>query len=206
MEPNLEETCSTALERAQTEVLNLINNPQVRWENYKEKHGLTRQKIETDSGALIIKSAGTINKPGQIVFDTLWDDTKKVEWNSKLKETRLLHEFDSRIRIYYNSFKSPWPVKNRDFVFATRAISLGDDALITKISINTALCPEQAGFIRGEIKGSGILIHPVDKNSCVLTFVVSIDPKGSIPRSLVNKAQEEQSLAVHDIRQYVSRL
>ncbi|CAG9312305.1 unnamed protein product [Blepharisma stoltei] len=203
MEPNLEEICSTALERAQAELLDLINNPQRRWESYKEKLGLIRQRTVTDTGAFIVKSSGTINKSGQIVYDTMWDDTNKLQWNPRCKESKILHEFDSRIKIIYNSFKSPWPVTNRDFVFAAKSVSLGDDALIVLISITTALCPEKKGFVRGEMKSSGYLVHPVDENSCVLTSIISTDPKGSIPQSVVNKVQEEQTLAVHKIGEFV---
>ncbi|CAG9331626.1 unnamed protein product [Blepharisma stoltei] len=203
MESEIEAISTTGLERAEAELLDLINNPQRQWETLKAKNNLTRHKIYTESGINIVKSSGTIPRSAQIVCDALWDYTRKREWDKGCTEVRLIQEFPSGIRIMYNSFKSPWPVTDRDFVYASRKVILGSDILMSSANVVTPLCPEKSSHVRGEMKSSGFLIHPLDDNSCTLTYVVNVDPRGSIPNFAVNKVQEEQSMNVDEIRKFV---
>ncbi|CAG9331624.1 unnamed protein product [Blepharisma stoltei] len=204
MEASLEAAATRAIEACQTELLDLINNPQRRWESLDTKKGIVRSRLETGDGINIVRSSGTINRPAQQVVDALWDYSRKREWDKQCMASTLVQDFPSGVRVLYNAFKSPWPVADRDFCFAMKIIRMGNHTLIPAINVVTPQCPAKDGFERGEMRASGFYVESLsDANTCRLTYVVNVDPKGLIPNMVTNKVQEEQSMNVHKLRKFL---
>jgi len=91
-------------------------------------------------------------------------------------------------------------VSNRDFVFASRVIRIGNDFLLTARSIETELSPERSGIVRGSIDTSGFYLQQIAEGVTRVTYVVNVDPKGMLPLFLVNKLGNNQCQVVHKIR------
>ena len=161
------------------------------WEALKEKEGITGAKIPAGEGPLIIKTRGTVNKSPEQVLAFLWDFNNKRVTDPNLKEIRVVKTFTDSFRILYEQTNAPWPVSNRDFVYAQRYIQRDDGFLIQSRSID-GIVPDVKGVIRAENLFNGIHIKRTPQNTTELNNIGCVDLKGSIPSAIINKMANKQ--------------
>ena len=74
----------------------------------------------------------------------------------------------------------PWPISNRDFVYAEKLLVRDDGILIFKKSIEGVL-PEVKNVIRADTIVSGTYLKRISDNVTEYVGVGCVDIKGSIP-------------------------
>lgn len=86
----------------------------------------------------------------------------------------------------YNVIKTPWPVKNRDFVYQ---YSVSQNKTTLVVSINTlavkGMVPDK-GYVRMTYVKSSYVLTPLDKNRVKVVFQNHSDPAGDVPQSIIN--------------------
>jgi len=111
------------------------------------------------------------------------------------------------------AFRTPWPLSPRDFVWIqeikelskkdAKAFDLPEGTFyILSQSVDYDKIPPNPKCVRGEILDTGILITPVSENTCSVTYVLQVDPKGWVPTFIVNLAATDQATNVLRIREY----
>jgi START domain len=148
-----------------------------------------------------VRSVGLINCPAEVIVEFLWDNSRKKSWDEMLIESNKVRELGHKFAIFHEKFKSPWPVSDRDFVVAAKVFERNDGFLMAYKSINAGV-PEASGVVRGEVS-SCFYVRRVSERVSSLTYIAKIDPKGSIPKAIVNKVASKQALIVAKIRKVV---
>jgi START domain. len=178
------------LDSALEEALRLIYN-EGRWEPVDENDGIIVSKIPSEDGPILVKTVARLNKPLEQVFEFLWTFSNKKITDSILKEIRAIKSFDDTFRILYEESSPPWPITNRDFVYAERQVPRDDGIFIIRKSIEGVL-PEIKDIIRAEIVINGTYLKRVSDSVTELISVSASDLKGSIPSIAKNKMAGRQ--------------
>lgn len=151
----------------------------------------------------LIKSIGIINYDVTTVCDYIMQVSRAQEWDEMLINSKTLHDFGD-IKVLHQTYKAIWPVSNRDFIIALKKFSINDDFLISARSIDIQI-PLQEDTVRGECITSGFYIKNIEDIACELTYCVCVDPKGQIPKQIVNIVARKQVENVNKVREAVKK-
>jgi START domain len=180
------------------DLLGLINREDG-WDDLGENDGVRGSQMMTPEGKQLIRSVGVINHTPEEIAEFVLDISKKKRWDGMSEEISIVKEFDQNFKIIYESFYAPWPVSHRDFVYAIKVFKRDDGVLLIAKSINAGV-PERRGVVRGEIIVSGFYLKSLGPSATNVTYLVSVDPKGSLPGFIVNMLGKKQSSNVNKIR------
>jgi hypothetical protein len=130
-----------------------------------------------------------VDAPAEKIFGILIDDAHMQEWVNDLIFTKLLVKFGPHEGIFHEEYHLPWPLKNRDFVFHAGVFRDKKGVVhLTVKSVDDPKVPIESA-VRGELDGE-YRITPLEKNKCRLEVEVISDPKGVIPKWVVNLYQK----------------
>ena len=116
---------------------------------------------------------------------------------AKVKEARIVEEFNERTCIMYCPYSVPWPLDTRDFLWFQDWESLpSGEEILYGFSVTHKDVPERSGHVRGIIFDSGYAIRPTSENTCRISYIVCIDPMGWVP-SWANTKTAEQAYCLH---------
>ena len=180
-----------------SQVLSMIEN-RTDWDDLGEEDGVRgSQAFEGENQ--IIRSIGIIKHTPEEIAVYLQDNTTKKQWDGMLIASNPVKVFEGSFKIMYESFSAPWPVSNRDFVYACRTIERSDGLMLVGKSIDAGV-PEKDGLVRGEVIASAFYLKRIGENLTEVTYIVSVDPKGMIPKFIVNLVGKKQCSNVNKIR------
>ena len=92
----------------------------------------------------------------------------------------------------------PWQLKNRDFIFRAQTFRDGQGRVhLTVKSVEHSLAPPTVG-VRGEVLLGDYIITPLGKTKCRLEVEIISDPKGVIPKWIVNLYQKKWPMETLD--------
>jgi hypothetical protein len=175
--------------------------PAPKWELFDEEDGVRcyrRDVAGTDIVAL--RGEGFVAAPITRVASVLVNRSRAHEWIDRLAKTKMLRQLSETESINWNAIKTPTPLKNRDFVF--KAVLSTDPAkkkfLVNYFSVTDPAAPETDHYVRGHFKSGKFELTMVErtnkdgtktKGTHVVAEVI-VDPKGSVPKFLVNMVQK----------------
>ena len=175
--------------------------PAPQWELFDEEDGVRcyrRDVAGTDIVAL--RGEGFVAAPITRVASVLVNRSRAHEWIDRLAKTKMLRQLSETESINWNAIKTPTPLKNRDFVF--KAVLSTDPAkkkfLVSYFSVTDPAAPETEHYVRGHFKSGKFELTMVErtnkdgtktKGTHVVAEVI-VDPKGSVPKFLVNLVQK----------------
>ncbi|XP_043925360.1 START domain-containing protein 10-like [Protopterus annectens] len=126
----------------------------------------------------------------ETLYDVLHDTNYRKKWDSNMIETFDIGRLTVNADIGYYSWKCPSPLKNRDFVTLRSWLPLGNDYIIINYSVNHPKYPPKKDFVRAVSLQTGYLIKSLGANSCILYYLTQVDPRGSLPKWVVNKVSQ----------------
>mmetsp|Transcript_2588 Transcript_2588/g.5868 ORF Transcript_2588/g.5868 Transcript_2588/m.5868 type:complete len:202 (-) Transcript_2588:21-626(-) len=166
------------------------------WEFVSDTNDVISSRKPAPSGYYYIRGQGEISASVERILAVLKDSSQKPNYDKMT-----LHEFSESLKINHHQYKAPWPVSNRDFVFAVDERRLDDGGfVIVGKSVELPTFPPQSGVVRGEMDFGGFILRPIEGGKTRVTYIVHVDPKGSVPTMVVNYTQTEQSQVVHYLR------
>jgi hypothetical protein len=160
------------------------------WKEVSNKEGVIVSTSEVEGSSVKGFRGETIMEDsiGRILH-VLMDDKHHKEWIKRLKRSIVLEELSDGEAIVYQEIELPWPMKNRDFVFWGKIERPIEDKIVLKMkSVEHKDAPETTG-IRGDLKESKYLLTRLEKFKTKIEVEVITDPKGMIPKWLVNMIQ-----------------
>lgn len=195
MEGPHQESAEKSIQQALSEYESLKSNPN--WEDLGIKdqvHGFSL----FDGDRLYTKGQGTIPHPIQTVSNYLSDPLNRRQYMSHLESLQILHNYGD-LKIIHEVLKLHWPVSNRDTVYATKSLKIGDDVVIISKSVEIGF-QQTNGVVRAEVILGVFHLRNVEGVATEVTHISGTDPKGSVPKSFVNMMSKRRAFMISSIR------
>lgn len=164
------------------------------WESVADEDGIHVWRREREGSPLVaFKGEALVQAPIARVAMVLHDNKRAGEWVADAVEFRIVEQISPAERIEYNRTTAPWPVKDRDFVFrACLEVDPAHRTLLYRLrSVVDPRVPEDDDkAVRGELTNSSYLLEALDDSRTRVTVEIECDPRGSIPKWVVNLAQK----------------
>lgn len=126
----------------------------------------------------------------ETVYDVLHDIEYRRKWDLTMIETRDIARLSLNADVGYYSWKCPKPLKNRDVVTLRAWLVLPDAYLITNFSVKHNMYPSRKDMVRAVSYMAGYLVKSNGPTSSTLTYLAQVDPRGSLPKWVVNKSSQ----------------
>lgn len=127
------------------------------------------------------------------IASVLGDAKRRTEWVADAKESRDVRVESMSERVEYNRTGAPWPVQDRDFVYRV-SVDVKREPLkqlwVHIKSVAESSVPPRAGVVRAELMSSRYVFTAIDEAHTRASVEIHADPKGSLPKWLVNLVQQ----------------
>ncbi|PRP76062.1 hypothetical protein PROFUN_01778 [Planoprotostelium fungivorum] len=139
------------------------------------------------------------------LYDVLHDSKYRGVWDKNMIDNDLIEQLDNKNDIGYYSAKCPVGIANRDFCNIRSWSDIPDGYVIMNHSVQHPKAPLKKSFVRpvdltsfraNSIK-TGYVIRRREEG-CVITYVTTTDPKGSIPVMIFNKMTQKLAPKILD--------
>lgn len=129
------------------------------------------------------------------------------QWDSDLVEAKYIKDVDENLSIIHLKFgESAKPLfRNREFIVYERRQTMDDGTLVVAVAslpkeIAAGLQPKQNNSIRGLLLQSGWVVEKLEDDSCMVTYVVQLDPAGWLPKCFVNRLNTKLVMIIENLR------
>jgi hypothetical protein len=164
------------------------------WEELSNEDGIKVWRREVEGSPVVAFRGETIIDASLAKVANVLDDTpRKGEWVCNLLEAKNVRMISTMERVEYNRTSAPWPIKDRDFVFrADVKVDKKAKAITILIkSVTDPLMPvDEDKAVRGELLDSSYVLTSLGDNKTRVVVEIQVDPKGSVPKWVVNWAQK----------------
>ncbi|XP_066555322.1 START domain-containing protein 10 [Amia ocellicauda] len=126
----------------------------------------------------------------ETMYDVLHDIEYRKKWDANVIETFDIGKLTVNADVGYYAWKCPKPLKNRDVITLRSWLPMGNDYIIMNYSVKHAKYPPKKDMVRAVSIQTGYLIQSHGPKSCTLTYLAQVDPKGSLPKWVVNKSSQ----------------
>lgn len=124
------------------------------------------------------------------VYDVLHDIEYRKKWDSNVIETFDIGKLTVNADVGYYAWKCPKPLKNRDVITLRSWLPMGTDYIIMNYSVKHPKYPPKKDLVRAVSIQTGYLIQSNGAKTCTLTYLAQVDPRGSLPKWVVNKSSQ----------------
>jgi len=171
---------------------------------------LVWSKPDAESPIEIVKAQGNVNcDPKNFFSVVVLDDTeKRKQWDNELIEIKHLRTISENLKLYWTSYNAPYPVTQRCFITITWFVAPTEReaGIALSTSVNYSDYKEESGFVRGCSRLSGWIIQPFENspNTCRITRIIQLDPKGWIPAMIINSMKTKPGLHITNLRKFLT--
>lgn len=127
------------------------------------------------------------------MYDVLHDGEYRKKWDSTMSDSFDIARLSANADVGYYAWICPKPIKKRDVVTLRSWQVTDDEYIIVNFSVKHPKYPPRNDHVRAVSILTGYLIKPTGPNSCTFIYLSQADPKGALPKWVVNTAS--QSLA-----------
>nr|GMC97837.1 PCTP-like protein [Ipomoea batatas] len=132
------------------------------------------------------------------------------QWDRDLVEARYIKDLEdnlSIIRLRFGDSSKPL-FRNREFIVYERRETMDDGTLVVAVAslpkeIAAGLQPKQNNAIRGLLLQSGWVVEKLSDHSCMVTYVVQLDPAGWLPKCFVNRLNTKLVMIIENLKKQV---
>lgn len=145
-------------------------------------------------GLFIIKGSYTVDKSIPEIVAFISDLPRKANYDELYETGHYIERFDDTTEVVYLKYKRQAIVSPRDFCLFQKRFELSEDRVIAvAFSVDHPDCP-QTKFVRANLYMGCMILDKVNDSQTYVTYMVHVDVGGSVPTSIVNSAQQKQSL------------
>ncbi|KAJ8256745.1 hypothetical protein COCON_G00188970 [Conger conger] len=163
------------------------------WNLTYDKSGITVwvQILEEEKSLHKIKCR-IVNKDvsAETMYDVLHDIEYRKKWDANVIETFDIGKLTVNADVGYYSWRCPPPLKDRDVITLRSWLPMGSDYIIMNYSVKHSKYPPKKDKVRAVSIQTGYLIQSNGPTSCTLTYLAQVDPRGSLPKWVVNKSSK----------------
>ncbi|KAM9795368.1 LOW QUALITY PROTEIN: START domain containing 14 [Neosynchiropus ocellatus] len=159
---------------------------QVWMEVFPSGKGVTRSsKIHKIKCKMTIKDVSAAT-----MYDVIHDGQYRKKWDPTTLESFDIARLSDHADVGYYSWLCPNPIKNRDVVTLRSWRVMDGEYIVINFSVKHAKFPPREGLVRAISILTGYYIKPLGPNSCSFIYLSEADPKGFLPKWVVNKASQ----------------
>ncbi|XP_043940240.1 steroidogenic acute regulatory protein, mitochondrial [Protopterus annectens] len=162
-----------------------------------------QSKVLPDIGK-VFRLEVILDQPVDHLYGELVDKMEQMnEWNPSVKQVKILQKIGKDTMLTHEiAAETPGNIVGpRDFVSVRCAKRRGSACFLAGMSTKVMSMPEQKGYVRAENGPTCIVLHPSadDHTKTKFTWLLSIDLKGWLPKSLINQvlSQTQVDFAQH---------
>ncbi|XP_022895617.1 START domain-containing protein 10 [Olea europaea var. sylvestris] len=129
------------------------------------------------------------------------------QWDSDLVEANYIKNLEENLSIIRLRFgeKSKPLFRNREFIVYERHETMDDGTLVVAVAslpkeIAAGLHPKQNNAIRGLLLQSGWVVEKLEDDSCIVTYIVQLDPAGWLPKCFVNRFNTKLVMIIEKLK------
>ncbi len=162
------------------------------WEKVSSKDGIDTYRREVPGSPLVaIRGVGDVDGSLLHVASVLMDTTRLTEWMDRVIEARRISAPDPLHYTEYERASIPFPLTDRDFVIESWVeVDAAKKQVILRAHSTQHPAAPVGKLVRGEVLYSAFALTPIDAHHTHLVAEVHMDPKGAIPKWMVNMAQK----------------
>lgn len=165
------------------------------WKKISEDEGvITYVKADEDSDVITLRGETVIEAAPKAIFAIMKENKIAGEWVPRVVEKRNIRKISRTSRLEYTHVGLPWPLSDRYYINVGSVEHLENGIIKAfmksahDIDINEY---REDDKVLGELKKSEFILTPQDNGqSTHIVVTVSTDPKGMIPKWMVNYAQK----------------
>ncbi|XP_044053121.1 steroidogenic acute regulatory protein, mitochondrial [Siniperca chuatsi] len=160
-------------------------------------------KVLPDIGKVFKLEVMLEQRPDNLYKELVGNMEQMGEWNPNVKQVKILQKIGQDTMVTHEvSAETPGNVVGpRDFVSVRCAKRRGSACFLAGMSTQHPKMPEQRGVVRAENGPTCIVMKPCaeDPNKTKFTWLLNIDLKGWIPKTIINKvlSQTQVDFANH---------
>ena len=161
-------------------------------------------KLDEKSGLYFVRAEASVEASMSKIIELLKDNDRVTSYDSTIELLKILEEKDNHWVVYTLSKKPSLIIDKRDCVTLTKFQQENDGTCIfVGGSIPHPDYPVKQSPVRCEIPLWGWILTPRNGNTTNLIYIVLVDPKGSVPKSMINTFYKDQAMSVRNVRNIV---
>jgi hypothetical protein len=165
------------------------------WQKISDLDDIQVYKKEiTDRPLIALKGETVLNFPIEKVATVMDQIEKQPQWVPYLLEARQLRQISFYERLIYTCSRSPWPVKDRDFL-AHSSVEVDqkrEKITVRMRSVEGHEVAVRTDRVRGDLSSCIIVVQSLEGGQkTYFSIEILVDPKGWIPKWVVNLVQRK---------------
>lgn len=163
---------------------------------YNKKDLAVSTKVHPNSNIKLLKAVTTFQDvSAALVFDVVHDTEYRKKWDHDMIDMKEICKVSVNNTVSYYAAKCPTPIKSRDVVFLSSWIAYPNmrepvEYIMINKSVSHTAFPPRKDMVRAISINTGYLIRPTGPSSCDFIYLTQFDPRGSIPKWVVNTFAE----------------
>jgi hypothetical protein len=163
------------------------------WKLIKEKDQVKIFSMEAKGFDVIaFRSVGTLNAPIDQVMELLRRVEISTEWMPRLQEKYVIRDVSDYEAVTYSINDLPWPFTDREMVLNNRLVvhKQTNNMVVEIFSVEDEKAKRREKSIRAQVYLGQTWLKAISDKQTEVEVVILIDPKGKIPKWLVNLLQK----------------
>ena len=166
---------------------------------------LSYKKVEGESINMTLRTF-TLDSPMDKAMEKMLDTEMAMKSNDRLKVNEIVEEIDENTVFIKREISGNMVISNRDMSLFQHVIELTDGSkLIVSFSEPHEKIPEKSGVVRADFILSYLHVKSISETTTSVAYLVHFDPKGSLPTSFVNMAQNKQHESVIKFKEFLEK-
>ncbi|KAJ3104729.1 hypothetical protein HDU97_008908 [Phlyctochytrium planicorne] len=183
------------------------------WEFQQERSGIKIHTRPVDGLSIpIVRGDGLIDGDWttQEVFSVIRSSNCRKHWDPRYDTGESIEHFNVDEALSYSVQKGTFPVAPRDLVTALfckrEPVDQGGRLYYYVTSVTDPTAPSEGrGRVRAEVALAGWVLRPVPGKGLEASYIVQVDPKGSVPTALVKLVQVQTPLCIFEVSRYLAK-
>jgi len=163
-----------------------------KWELVGSKDDIVTYRREVAGSPVIaIRGEAVVDAPILHVASVLMDTARLPQWMDRVAEARRLRATSALHYVEYERASTPFPLTDRDFAIESWVeIDAAKKQMVLRAHSVVDPSAPVTGLVRGEVLSSTFTLTALDGRRTRVVTEVHTDPKGSIPKWMVNLVQK----------------
>nr|CAB3266635.1 PCTP-like protein [Phallusia mammillata] len=165
-------------------------------ECYSKKNVTVATKHQENSNVKLLRAVTSFSDVSAgTIFDVVHDTEYRRKWDHDMIKMDEVCKICVNNTVSYYAVKCPTPVKPRDVVFLCSWIAYPNmrepkEYIMINKSVSHSDFPPKSNMVRAISLVTGYHIRPTGPNSADFTYLTQFDPRGKLPKWVVNKVAE----------------
>ncbi|KAJ3161788.1 hypothetical protein HDU86_006559 [Geranomyces michiganensis] len=178
------------------------------WKHHSVQQGVSISTIE-EPGSTMPIVRGDATFPAEFSVDDVisvirCNGARKI-WDARFEHGETVEWLNPNELVFKSQQKGQFPVSGRDFaglqvtIFDARSAT----TYVVATSVVDALAPIDPKRVRAELTVAGWIVKAAPEGGVAVTYVVKVDPKGSLPGAIVKAVSIQTPLCVAEVLKYL---